>query len=475
MTDNLILTEIVGYEMKPTKKTIFYSVLFTVFLLTYMVTLSITDEYVKGLSTSAPFLLHYTPGLTRIVGFVSFWLSRRFISEESARKLTLLTALVLFLISSALLITGSNNSVSLTALFILSLSIGHLGGLIYYCMSIAFETGNSKGRMIGASCAASVLLQFIFTQSSSNAVQLIIASVLFILICYMLIRTPADFVLEDPLPYSDDTGNFKKLVHIQLLTIAVIVLICSLIACRTDIAFLSMSFDGSINIYSYPRLAMIPGYLLMGYVSDLKNRKFFGITFVCSILLSAVLVLMPFQTGGYVFFLSIYYFFISVYIFFYTYSFVSIAPRTTRPELWASLGRPLSDICVAPISFIMLKIGDETLNSSPIYYALYYFILLIILYIIISVVRIDPNLSPTESMIGNKSRTLDEWLSSYSLTPRENDVAHILIETELPIKAIAAELKISERSVYRYASSIYEKTGIDNRAGLVKQYLTLNH
>ena len=89
--------------------------------------------------------------------------------------------------------------------------------------------------------------------------------------------------------------------------------------------------------------------------------------------------------------------------------------------------------------------------------------------------RIDPNLSPTESMIGNKSRTLDEWLSSYSLTPRENDVAHILIETELPIKAIAAELKISERSVYRYASSIYEKTGIDNRAGLVKQYLTLDH
>ena len=226
---------------------------------------------------------------------------------------------------------------------------------------------------------------------------------------------------------------------------------------------------------------MIPGYLLMGYTADLKKPKYFTMTFICAILLSAVLVLMPFQSNGYAFFLSIYYFFISVYIFFYTYSFVSIAPRTKTPELWASLGRPLSDLCVAPISLIMLKIGNEALNSSPIQYAVYYFILLIVLYILISLVTIDPNLTLTGSGTDTASTeegrdtpgSLNDWLASCSLTPRESDVARLLIETDRPIKAIAADLGISERSVYRYASSIYEKTGTDNRTGLVKSYM--NH
>ena len=461
--------------MKPTKKTFFYSLLFIVFLLTYMVILSVTDEYVKILNTSGAIMLHYAPGLTRITGFISFWLSRHFILSEKKRRITIISALVLFLTSSVMLMAGLGNPITIKALFILSFSIGHLGGLVYYCLSIAFETSHIKGRLIGASCAASVLFQFVLTGNSNTITQLIITSILFILISYMLVRTPADFVLEDPLPYADESDRFSHSVHIQLLSISCIILICALLACRTDIAFVSMSFDGSINIYSYPRLTMIPGYLLMGFSADLKNHKYFNMTFMCAIILSAILVFMPFQTDGYPFFLSIYYFFISVYIFFYTYSFVSIAARTKRPELWASIGRPLSDMYVALISFIMLKIGDETLNSSPIYYALYYLVLLIILYIIISVFGIDPNLNRTKSALTEDQRTLDEWLASYSLTPRENDVAHILIETELPIKAIAAELKISERSVYRYASAIYEKTGIDSRAGLVKQYLTLDH
>ncbi len=247
---------IIFYCMK--RKIIFYSLLFAVFLLTYMVTLSVTDGYAKNMGASSSIMLHYMPELTRIIGFISFWLSRRFITSEKIRRNILMIAVCLFLVSSVILVTGMETPYVLTALFILSLSLGHLGGLVYYCVSIAFETSRLKGRMIGTSCAVSVLFQFIFTGHGSNKVQLIIAAVLFLLISYMLIRTPADFVLEDPLPYAGESVRFTHDVRIELILIICIILICSLLACRTDIAFVSMSFDGSINIYSYPRLAMIP-------------------------------------------------------------------------------------------------------------------------------------------------------------------------------------------------------------------------
>ena len=462
--------------MKPKRKIIFYSLLFAVFLLTYMVTLSVTDEYAKELKLTSSFMLHYAPGLTRIAGFISFWLSRRFIANEKVRRIILMIAACLFLISSGILVAGMGTVITLTALFILSFSAGHLGGLVYYCISIAFETSHIKGRMIGASCAASVILQYILTGNSSKATQLIIAAVLFMLISYMLIRTPADYALKDPLPYADDSAQYCSKVRLQLITIASIIPVCSLLACRTDVAFVSMSFDGNINIYSYPRLAMIPGYLLMGFAADLKKQRYFGMAFISSMLISSVLVLMPFFNNGYTFFLSVYYFFISVYVFFYTYSFVSIAPRTKRPELWASLGRPLSDLCVATISFVMLRIGSDRLNSRSVYYALYYFALLMLLYLIVSINNIDPNLSLTDEApdASTDTPTLDEWLSRFTLTPRETDVVHLLIETDIPVKAIAIELGISERSVYRFAASIYEKTGTDNRAGLLKEFMKLS-
>ncbi len=460
--------------MKLRSKTTFYSLLFAVFLLTYMVTLSVSDDYVKGLNAAGTITLHYIPGITRIIGFISFWFIRRFILSERTRRIVLITTATLFLISSVMLMTCTGIPVTLTALLILSLSLGHLGGLVYYCISIAFETSSMKGRIIGSACALSVFLQFVLTGNNNTTSHLILTTLLFLLISCMLIRTPADFVLEDPLPYAGDSEPFLKDVKIRLFAIITIILLCSLLACRTDIAFLSMSFDGSINIYSYPRLAMIPGYLLMGFAADLKKPKYFSTAFICALILSAILVLMPFRDNGYMLFLSVYYFFISVYIFFYTYTFVSIAPRTKMPELWASIGRPLSDLFVAPISFALLKLSERgLLDYSPLQYALYYFILLIVIYIVISVIDIDPNLTLAKSTARGSTAPpiLDEWLNQFPLTPREKDVARLLIETDIPVKTIASELGISERSVYRFASSIYEKTGTDNRTGLMKEYM----
>lgn len=461
-------------EAKISRKEIFYTALFTVFLLAYMIILSVTDDYTGAVSGNThQYFFHYSPGVTRILGFVSFWLTRRFIRDERKRRLILAAADCIFLASAVLLIASTPQIRFIPVLFTLSFSLGHLGGLVYYCVSAAFSTNGHKGRIIGISCAASILLQFILTEHTNTVTQLSIAAAIFLLVSYLVLKTPADYILDDLLPYAGDSGDFRQNVRRQLAVIISVVFICALLACRTDIAFLSLSFSGSVNIYSYPRLAMIAGYLVMGMVSDMHDRRLINTIFFCGILLSAVLVLMPFVNGSYGFFLSIYYFYISIYVFFYTYSFISVAPRTRAPELWASFGRPLSDLCVAPISFIMLHIGSDTMNASPVYYALFYLILLIMLYIIMTNIQINPNLTSESERSGDSALlSVEKWLDRYPLTPREKDVAYLLISTDDPIKAVACSLNISERSVYRYAASIYEKTGIDNRTGLVKQYMS---
>ncbi len=444
-------------------------ILFSVFLTTYMIALSVIDEYIKAFCGSSV-TLHYVLGITRVLGFVSFWLGRRFLKVRDSRRYQLIAVALIFIASAVILIIPAPSGAILPALFTMSFSLGHLGGLVYYFMSLGLETSDKKGRIIGISCALSIAVQFLLTRWVNGISELVTATILFLIFMHMILYNPADFILEDPLPYSEDIEPMNDYVKLQLKGILIIILVCVLLACRTDMAFVSMSFDGSVNIYSYPRLAMVPGYLIMGFAADARREKVFGAAFFSALLVSAVLVLLPFADSGYLLFLGFYYFFISVYIFFHTYSFISIAPRTKTPEFWASIGRPLSEFLTAIISAVMLKLGSGALGSTPVFYSMYYLVLLIAVYITMSVVNIDPNLVKAPVKKHEDAPTLDEWLAMFPLTPRERDVAVLLISGDLPVKAIAAELDISERSVYRYSSSIYEKTGAGNRTGLVKLY-----
>lgn len=56
------------------------------------------------------------------------------------------------------------------------------------------------------------------------------------------------------------------------------------------------------------------------------------------------------------------------------------------------------------------------------------------------------------------------------MTPREGDVIKCLLESDTSMKVIADQLEISERMLYRYMKQLYEKTGTENRAGLIKSY-----
>ena len=74
-----------------------------------------------------------------------------------------------------------------------------------------------------------------------------------------------------------------------------------------------------------------------------------------------------------------------------------------------------------------------------------------------------------ESEAGD-SEKLQRLAEKFSLTPREAEVFGLLVNTEDGLQSIADRLYVSRRTLERYVSAIYEKTGSKSRIGLVTLY-----
>lgn len=80
----------------------------------------------------------------------------------------------------------------------------------------------------------------------------------------------------------------------------------------------------------------------------------------------------------------------------------------------------------------------------------------------------EPSISAASNL--EKKDKLQEFSKSFSLTPRETEVFDRLVNTEDSIQAIAESLYISRRTLERYISAIYGKTGVKSRIGLIRIY-----
>ena len=69
-----------------------------------------------------------------------------------------------------------------------------------------------------------------------------------------------------------------------------------------------------------------------------------------------------------------------------------------------------------------------------------------------------------------KDPVLVAFVQQYDLTKREIEVLAAVLEGDGTIRMLASEVCMSERMVYRHLSAIYEKTGTNSRATLVRMY-----
>ena len=452
------------------RRRLIYTLFFAVYLFSYLITISYVDVF---FTTRYAIKLHYFASFFRTAGFFTFPLTRHIFSSERIRRDILIITGLLSIISAVLIALSLSDPLTVAAAFLLYFSLGHIGGLFFYIVSEFLSGSSFTGRLTGIACAFSTLGQLLYDKLSDDTGAVIIVILLFFIIVYLSVRPPSDFILENPLPYSgnqDSSSIIKKQIIIYIVLIAVM---CFVIT-KTDISVYHLQFSGVVDTRSYPRLSLVMTYLIAGMLTDLCGKRSLNAVISGLIILSSMVIVTPLIDNYYIFYLCVYCIGAATYNFTVKYLFIAIAPRTRRPELWAGFGQAFSDIMELVFFVLISGLRDSLTRIQPLLPYIIYFTMLTFIVIISVVSVLNPDEIPADSSLAQHPPRSDshnkESLDDYPLTPREREVANLLLNSDIPMKTIAMNLSISERSVYRYSNSIYQKTDTVNRAGLVRKF-----
>ena len=230
--------------------------------------------------------------------------------------------------------------------------------------------------------------------------------------------------------------------------------------------------NGVANIGQWHRIFLALSGLLAGFLFDVAKRKYMGVIMYCVMILStACLVILqfagPFSAGLAVFYLSAGFFAV-----FFTASFMELSQYTNTPQLWAGLGRAVNNLVAMAISGGSLALLNSGNNIAIITGELLLFVLTSITALIYTVKRRElfERLDAAEKETVSSSERLERLSEKFSFTPREAEVFGLLVSTEDGLQTIADNLFISRRTLERYVSAIYEKTGTKTRIGLISLF-----
>ena len=460
-------------RQKITSSELLCAICFALCFFAFMLTEAFINERCAVILGSSAVNPVYTFGLVCTgLGFLSFSLLRRLCKKEKSRKTTQIIIGVLCIGAALVLLFANQPALFLTSSAAALLLTGHISGCVYYNTAMYFAGSRYTGRLIGMGMGAAILLQFVVQNLMPQSVAFIISivfSVAFVM-CF-IIKAPKDWILENPLPYSAETKKeFKKAL---LLIVAVVLM--SLVAGMIDSVLTAFNAEKSYDIYGGVRLFYALGLILAGVLADIRERKYLPLSTVCTILLSSVCMFFLSDEVSYFAGTALMYLYSGFYVIFFTVMFLDFAPKSSRPELWAGMGRIVRSFTVAatvlPAFNIYGAVGNTVLAVVSCLLSI-----LILLVLLPYLSNAAVSLKPIEELIsGNPELSPQERLKLFaqycSLTPRETEVLEKLLTTEDGVQEIADSLYISRRMVQRYISSIYEKTETKTRLGLFQSYM----
>ena len=230
--------------------------------------------------------------------------------------------------------------------------------------------------------------------------------------------------------------------------------------------------SGEANIGQWPRVLLALSGLLAGFLFDTASRKYMSIVMYCITVLSTTCLVILQFAGSFTAGLVIFYLAAGFFAVFFTVSFMEIARYTETPELWAGLGRAVNNLVAVLISGGSLALLNSGNNIAIITIELLLFVLASVAafaYMNKRKAFFDGLEAEAADKLSDGER-LQKLAEQFSLTPREAEVFGLLVNTEDGLQTIADNLYVSRRTLERYVSAIYEKTGARSRIGLVTLY-----
>ena len=268
-----------------------------------------------------------------------------------------------------------------------------------------------------------------------------------------------------------NSGKSSKGRVLGLLLILLVVLMTCIFSTLDNAVTLSHA-AGAMDIGQWPRIFLAFSGLIAGFVFDINSRKVMSFIMYCVMLLSTICIAVFEFAGPFLIGLIIFYMSAGFFAVFFTTAFMEFARYTRIPELWAGLGRAVNNITAAAItggSLALLSSGNSIAAIT----------IVLILFVTVSFVTAlytNKRKAFMDEMLASDIMTMDDherlqvFSKEYSLTARETEVFGLLVNTEDTLQVIAENLYISRRTLERYISAIYEKTGVKSRIGLIRIY-----
>lgn len=426
-------------------------------------------------------LVYYALQVFVILGYLlNAWLDRICIGRARRWATSGMLGL-LFLCGSLIMVIGTASGLSVIVSMALALSLGMTGGVVHLRMSMEMVTWAKPARCMGLGSAAAVLLQYLLQIRRSGLLPLFMLAAFFILASQLMQPLPETTFVE--------IGKREKTSRRHLLFSILIAFTFILFTCffnETIHHLMIRSQYTAANVYSWPRLMMIPGYLLFAGIGDRENGRAVPVMSLCIMLMALLNVVLVGTAGTYELNMCLFYLAIAAFTSYYLLTFWRLAPGTGNPALWAPFGRMLD-------SGAVLLAGMVRLSTFPAPAVLGAELVGVAMVILLMAFRGDFNFSPgtppnTSEKPGERgvptlsavdapaetvpqrplspTETLARMQQRYHLTPRETDVLRELVLTEDKQAVISERLSIRVKTLQDYVTRLYRKTGTSTRLGL---------
>lgn len=413
-------------------------------------------------------------------GFLLYPLFHRFCKKH----LKIITSAIISLVSvlcMALIGMDTAYMATFIAGLVLFLLLSLFGSAAFYVSMRMMKTDRYLARTVGISYALGILLQFANNNLvRSEIAEAIILSVFLLLLVWFLIKNDQIYCKQDeqvvdaPLDEErskDSTEETAKGTIVGILMVLLVVLM-TFIFSTLDNAVTLAHANGTMDIGQWPRILLALSGLTAGFIFDIKNRKYMGLIMYCIMILSTICIVVlkfagPFLVGLIVFYLSAGFFAV-----FFTSGFMELARHMRTPALWAGMGRAINNITAAVIANLVLTLLSSDSSIAVIVLVLFLFVAVSIVaaaYTFQKKAFMEKLITDAADAVSEKEK-LRKFSEVFSFTEREAEVFGCLVNTEDSVQAIAESLYVSRRTLERYISAIYEKTGVKSRVGLLNLY-----
>ena len=256
---------------KFTSSMLIQGICFTLCFFAFQLTEFTVNDRAAALLGADSIIYVYSAGiLFTALGFLSFALIRKVFHSENARKVSLCIVGAIAVVSAIAVLISNNRTMFLSSSALALLSLGSIGGCVYYNCAMTFAGKRYTGRVIGIGMGAAVLLQFAVQNlvvTSTAYIVSVTASVA--VLVYFVIKPPKDWMFENPLPYSADNKTDRKAALVLIAAVVLMSFICALL----DGVVMPAHAQGKTSVSDYVRLFYAASLIGAGFIADLKERK----------------------------------------------------------------------------------------------------------------------------------------------------------------------------------------------------------